>query len=189
MVLLYLLGTFVLLLVVITIRNRMLFYKKETCSICGKQAGEKNNGRYSLIDGCMCHLCANEYGYISPLNPARPNAFANKHVSEVQKRVSRKAEIGDAAFKEELEKERRKNFEEAQARAKALAKAKAEAPVKCPKCGSTQISANKKGVSAGKAIAGAVIAGGVGLLAGALGSNEVIITCLKCGHKWRAGKK
>lgn len=56
--------------------------------------------------------------------------------------------------------------------------------IKCPKCGSTQISANKKGFSTGKAAAGAVLTGGVGLLAGTIGSNKVIVTCLKCGKQW-----
>ncbi|OLY92511.1 hypothetical protein SAMN05444008_102367 [Cnuella takakiae] len=56
--------------------------------------------------------------------------------------------------------------------------------VKCPKCGSNQISANKKGFSAGKAVAGAVLAGPVGLAAGAIGKNKVDITCLACGNTW-----
>lgn len=59
--------------------------------------------------------------------------------------------------------------------------------IKCPKCGSSQISANKKGFSAGKAVAGAVIAGGIGLAAGSIGSDKVIITCLKCGHQFKPG--
>lgn len=54
----------------------------------------------------------------------------------------------------------------------------------CPHCGSTQIVANKKGFGLGKAAAGGLLLGPVGLLGGMLGSNKVIITCLKCGHKW-----
>jgi RNA polymerase subunit RPABC4/transcription elongation factor Spt4 len=59
-----------------------------------------------------------------------------------------------------------------------------EPELKCPKCGSTHITSNKKGYSAGKAIAGVVLAGGIGLLGGFLGSGKVKITCLKCGHSW-----
>lgn len=59
--------------------------------------------------------------------------------------------------------------------------------VYCPKCYSTDITANKKGFSLGKAAAGSLIAGGV--LLGAVGKNKIEVTCLKCGHKWKAGKK
>ena len=60
--------------------------------------------------------------------------------------------------------------------------------VKCPKCGSSDTSANKQGFSAGKAVAGAVLAGGIGVAAGAIGSKKVIITCLNCGHEFRPGE-
>ncbi len=64
-----------------------------------------------------------------------------------------------------------------------------EPVVRCPKCGSTHLSANKKGFSAGKALTGAVLTGGIGLLAGGIGSGKVTITCLNCGHQWRAGEE
>ena len=54
----------------------------------------------------------------------------------------------------------------------------------CPKCGSDQLSANKKGFGVGKAVAGAVLTGGVGLLAGFIGSQKIYVTCLACGHQW-----
>ena len=59
--------------------------------------------------------------------------------------------------------------------------------LRCPKCNSTQLSSNKKGFSGGKALTGAVLTGGIGLLAGTIGSGNVVITCLKCGHKYKAG--
>lgn len=62
-----------------------------------------------------------------------------------------------------------------------------EGIVYCPKCYSTQVTANKKGFSIGKAAAGSLIAGGV--LLGAVGRNKIELTCLKCGHQWKAGKK
>lgn len=64
-----------------------------------------------------------------------------------------------------------------------------EDQVKCPRCLSTQISADKKGFSGGQAFAGAMMTGGVGLLAGTIGSNRVKITCLKCGHTFNPGDK
>ena len=62
-----------------------------------------------------------------------------------------------------------------------------EPTIHCPKCNSTQLTANKKGFSGTKAVAGAVLTGGIGLLAGTLGSNKVRITCLACGHVFKPG--
>lgn len=57
----------------------------------------------------------------------------------------------------------------------------------CPYCDSRELHAEQKGFSGGKALAGAVLLGGVGLLAGTLGSKDVRITCLKCGKSFKAG--
>lgn len=62
-----------------------------------------------------------------------------------------------------------------------------ENQIGCPKCGSNQIIANKKGFSGGKALVGGLLTGGVGLLAGTIGSSKMIITCLQCGYKYNAG--
>ncbi|MDD5075446.1 MAG: hypothetical protein PHO54_06315, partial [Candidatus Peribacteraceae bacterium] len=59
-----------------------------------------------------------------------------------------------------------------------------EPRVACPKCGSTQITANQQGFGAGKALAGAVLTGGLGLLFGFAGSRDVQITCLACGMRF-----
>lgn len=58
----------------------------------------------------------------------------------------------------------------------------------CPNCGSTHLTANKKGFGAGKAAAGAVLTGGIGLLAGFIGSGDVKVTCLNCGQKYEPGQ-
>lgn len=58
---------------------------------------------------------------------------------------------------------------------------------KCPKCGSTSISANKKGFGVGKAVIGNAIAGPIGLVAGNIGAKKVRVTCLNCGHHWTRG--
>lgn len=55
----------------------------------------------------------------------------------------------------------------------------------CPKCASTDIVANKQGFSVGKAVVGSMFSLGTGLLAGAVGSNKIQCTCLKCGHTWK----
>lgn len=77
------------------------------------------------------------------------------------------------------------------------------AMIKCPRCGSTSISANKKGYGVVKGGLGAIAAiglapvtGGASLAAGAIGAgagnigrNKVICTCMNCGYKFKAGKK
>jgi len=61
--------------------------------------------------------------------------------------------------------------------------------MKCPKCNGTDISAQKAGFGLGKAVTGAALTGGVGLLAGFAGSNKVNLHCLNCGHKWNPVKQ
>jgi len=58
----------------------------------------------------------------------------------------------------------------------------------CPKCGSSQIAAKSKGFGVGKAAVGAILVGPIGLLGGAIGSNNTIIVCLACGNEWNAGQ-
>jgi predicted nucleic-acid-binding Zn-ribbon protein len=52
--------------------------------------------------------------------------------------------------------------------------------VRCPKCKSNQISANKKGFSGIRAIGNVDILGS--------NSNKIIITCLNCGHEFLPGQ-
>jgi len=59
--------------------------------------------------------------------------------------------------------------------------------IKCPQCGSTQITGTKKGYSGGKAVGGALLLGPLGLLVGLHGSKKIMITCLNCGHQWKPG--
>lgn len=55
----------------------------------------------------------------------------------------------------------------------------------CPKCASRDLHAEHKGFSGGKALAGVLVTGGIGLLAGTIGSRDTQITCLKCGKKFK----
>ncbi|MDR2022066.1 MAG: zinc ribbon domain-containing protein [Hungatella sp.] len=57
---------------------------------------------------------------------------------------------------------------------------------KCPRCGSTSLSGNKKGFGIGKAVIGAALVGPLGLVAGNVGAKKVQVTCLKCGKKFKA---
>jgi len=66
-----------------------------------------------------------------------------------------------------------------------LASMREETEIRCPVCGSAQITSTKKGFSLGKAAAGGLLLGGVGLLGGLVGSNKVMLNCLSCGHQFK----
>ena len=61
------------------------------------------------------------------------------------------------------------------------------APSKCPMCGEEakwiQIDEGKKGFSVGKAAAGGLLLGPIGLLGGALGKKKVAYCCGRCGFQ------
>lgn len=57
---------------------------------------------------------------------------------------------------------------------------------KCPRCGCTSLSGNKKGFGIGKAVVGAWAIGPIGLIAGNIGAKKVRVTCMKCGKKYWA---
>jgi DNA-directed RNA polymerase subunit RPC12/RpoP len=56
----------------------------------------------------------------------------------------------------------------------------------CPVCCSKDLHSQQKGFSGGKALVGAVLTGGIGLLAGTIGSKKIRMTCLKCGARFKA---
>lgn len=61
---------------------------------------------------------------------------------------------------------------------------------RCPKCKSTNvepIGRKKKAFSVGKAVAGTVLVGGVGLLAGFAGKNskKIEMICMDCGKTFK----
>jgi RNA polymerase subunit RPABC4/transcription elongation factor Spt4 len=59
--------------------------------------------------------------------------------------------------------------------------------VRCPNCLSTQVAAAQQGFGAGKAVAGAILLGPIGLAAGFAGSAKVKLTSMKCGHAFQPG--
>ena len=62
-----------------------------------------------------------------------------------------------------------------------------KAPSMCPMCGEmirwNKVDETKKGFSVGKAAAGAVLLGPIGLVGGALGKKKVCYACGKCGFQ------
>lgn len=60
--------------------------------------------------------------------------------------------------------------------------------IRCPRCGSAQITAKNKGFGLGKAAVGGLLLGPVGLLGGMIGSKKIKVVCLKCGKEWSPGE-
>jgi hypothetical protein len=56
--------------------------------------------------------------------------------------------------------------------------------VRCPNCGSDQVSGGNKGFGLGKAAGGYLLMGPLGLFGGLVGSKKVVVSCLSCGHRW-----
>ncbi len=57
----------------------------------------------------------------------------------------------------------------------------------CPRCGSQHVVAGTKGFRLKRAAGGFLLLGGVGLLGGVLGSKEMTLGCMSCGHRWEPG--
>lgn len=156
----------------------------KTCDICGEPAGIM---KMQYHDGVTCRKCF---------------AKANSLVTRIYKSVSEVRLVLEQDFSTMNTEEKtafhnqmnaanhEKRMEEIQQKIK-----ENNTPIKhtdntprCPKCGSTSISADKKGFGVGKAVVGAAVAGPIGLVAGNVGAKKVNITCLNCGHHWIAGK-
>lgn len=59
------------------------------------------------------------------------------------------------------------------------------AAIRCPKCNGDNLSSNNRGYSVGKGLTGGLLLGPVGLLFGASGSWQPVLTCLSCGYSWK----
>ncbi len=102
-----------------------------------------------------------------------------KKLQEVEERIRQSAQSVQST----------QSFQPAQHRQTRATPKASNAPITCPKCGSTQIHAGKRGFKTGRAVGVGLFTfclGGV--IAGAAGKNKVMITCLNCGHTWQAGK-
>lgn len=157
-----------------------LFGKKEPeiCNICGEITSNAENKAFIASDGIVCGNCIFAAGY--SIDGATKKEFRGRSVSEW-------AELKQ--YREDNKEKIQKEFEATREAFNSTVQATPtnNAP-SCPKCGSTSISADKKGFGIGKAVVGNAIAGPIGMVAGNIGAKKVIITCLSCGKQWEAGK-
>ena len=62
----------------------------------------------------------------------------------------------------------------------------ARLPIDCPKCGKSNtlepVGERQGGFSGGKAAAGMILLGGIGLVGGLLGKKKVQYQCTNCGY-------
>lgn len=144
------------------------------CTRCGKK---------NQADSSFCGYCGNPF----------TSFVAN--TSETSK--IKKAELDLAYYKANLEMQQQalllKQEELAEMRRQTkrqqeqieLQRKQYDKMMKCPRCGSTSLSGNKKGYGIGKGVIGAAVFGPLGLIAGNLGAGDVVVTCMKCGHKFK----
>lgn len=166
---------------------------KVACSICGKPCGVF---KYKYVDGVVCSAC---FKKAYALVPKMYNNVAEfrKVLEHDFSGMTTEARID---FGKKVEAEIKANKSNTDAPAIGInggfksttttnpAVNVSDNVVRCPKCGSTSISADKKGFGVGKAVVGAAIAGPIGLVGGNIGAKKVRVTCLNCGHQWIAGK-
>jgi len=170
--------------------NKEISEKANTCPHCGfpisDTFSESTNKNGAADKQFFCQFCGMQNdvgsmycGYCGELNDP----------SEIQRRVQLKN------FEMQSEnlrlQEEQKNIQQKQLREQQKIRKQQEKEYKhmkkCPRCGSTSLSANKKGFGIGKAVVGAAItANPLGLVAGNLGAKKVRVTCLKCGKQFWA---
>ena len=106
-------------------------------------------------------------------------------------------EDGRAAWNDDLRKKKpsfwdrmeEREREERILRDRRKAAAREQGLACCPYCGSTSLTANKKGYGVGKGALGLWGFGLLGLGLGSLGSQKVKVTCLNCGRQFKPGKR
>lgn len=118
-------------------------------------------------------------------NPQHNLGVINEQKQALTMAKKEKQAAANAAMMAEVRAREAQKASDKQAEKDRLAQYDKEGIPYCPKCHSISLSANKKGFGGGKALVGAVVAGPLGLLAGTIGKNNIEVTCLKCGHKFK----
>ena len=144
------------------------------CTKCGKE---------NSSDSRFCAYCGNAFAPLATQNSeVARNTRDEMDFAYYQANLKMQQEA--LRLKEQELKEMRRQTEQQRKQYK-LQQEQYDNVMKCPWCGSTSLSGNKKGYGVGKGLVGAALLGPVGLIAGTMGSKKVIVTCLSCGHKFK----
>lgn len=146
------------------------------CSFCGKE---------NVVGSEFCGYCGKSFSNINPTEEINCSSVLLKkkpivNLMDIKKEVDFYSELDDSEIDEFSEKQKEEII-----RQQEIAMRNYNNQARCPKCGSTSLSVNKQGFGVGKAVAGAVLLGGIGLLAGGIGSNKPVVTCINCGHTFK----
>jgi DNA-directed RNA polymerase subunit RPC12/RpoP len=156
--------------------------KAAVCPNCANPIANENDGMaYPVeVNGQRIDLFAIVLAKVSYGKKAFCISDTAEIITELAKRANAKVkDVRSIWFQNESNiKEMHKDYMEAND----------DGSARCPRCGSTSLSGNKKGFGIGKAIVGSMLTGGIGLVAGNIGAKKVCVTCLKCGKQFKAGK-
>ena len=143
------------------------------CTQCGKE---------NASDSKFCGYCGNSF--TSFVTTTEDGKTTKEDMDLAYYKASLQMQQQELWMREQELTEARKQSEQQREQLR-LQRKQYRDMMKCPRCGSTSLSGNQKGYSVGKGLVGKAMFGPVGLLAGSIGSGKVVITCMRCGHKFK----
>ena len=155
-----------------------------SCPECGKQISD----RAVLCPDCGCPIAAEEYTVSAPIS-SKPSPQLVLFC-ELTGSSFRYASNGIKTAKVYRKDDAERIVDALRERGIAADCSKSAGPpeppgtVHCPYCGSASVQMVKRGFGVGKAVAGAFIAGPVGLAAGVIGSWKLDRVCAACGKRF-----
>lgn len=144
------------------------------CTKCGKE---------NRADSAFCGYCGNPFTSFAADRPETGELTKTDMDLAYYKANLQMQQQALQMQQQELEEARKQT--EQQRQQLRLQRKQYDEMMKCPRCGSTSLSGNKKGYGVGKGVVGAALFGPLGLVAGNIGSGRVTVTCMKCGYKFR----
>lgn len=154
------------------------------CSSCGQEVNKNNKETMDISEIIKefgknkieaCKYIANTYN----LSLAEAKQLVDNEYNKNNQGKSIWQRAKEQVVEQNIQKQEEKN------RIKQLKKDKVPF---CPKCHSTNLTAQKKGFGLLKGALGVATLGGFGITAAGIGKNKIILTCLNCGYQFKPGK-